>query len=71
MLSISYGIAGSLRCDDQSIASNIYIQYSFDVVTNTFATGKGPEHDRAHDINLAKDICDGESLEIPNDFTQN
>ena len=48
----------------------IYIQYSFDVVMNTFATGKGPEHDRAHDINLAKDICDGESLEIPNDFTQ-
>src|SRR5256885_127824 len=26
-----------------------------------------PWHDRAHDINLAKDICNGKRLEIPDD----
>ena len=31
------------------------------------STGKRPWYDRAHDINLAKDICDGKRLEIPED----
>ena len=34
---------------------------------NTLATGKRPWYNRAHDINLANDICDGKRLEIPDD----
>ena len=34
---------------------------------NTLATGKRPWYNRAHDISLAKDICDGKRLEIPSD----
>ena len=34
---------------------------------NTLAIGKRPWHNRAHDINLSKAICDGERLEIPED----
>jgi hypothetical protein len=33
----------------------------------TLATGKRPWYNRAHDNNLAKDICDGKRLEIPGD----
>ena len=33
----------------------------------TFATGKRPWYDKAHDINLAKDICEGKRPEIPAD----
>ncbi|POG80856.1 kinase-like domain-containing protein [Rhizophagus irregularis DAOM 181602=DAOM 197198] len=46
-----------LRGDNCNIASDIY---SFGIVMNTLATGKRPWYNRAHDINLAKDICDGE-----------
>ena len=34
---------------------------------NTLATGKRPWYNRAHDVSLAKDICDGARLEIPED----
>ncbi|EXX77319.1 hypothetical protein RirG_024860 [Rhizophagus irregularis DAOM 197198w] len=34
---------------------------------NTLATGKRPWYNRAHDTNLARDICDGKRLEIPDD----
>ena len=34
---------------------------------NTFATGKRPWYNKAHDISLAKNICDGMRLEIPED----
>ncbi|GBC32669.1 uncharacterized protein OCT59_007015 [Rhizophagus irregularis] len=60
-----------LRGDNCNIASDIY---SFGIVMNTLATGKRPWYNRAHDINLAKDICDGKRLEIPDDtpnFIQN
>jgi serine/threonine protein kinase len=53
-----------LRDGNYNTASDIY---SFGIVMNTLATGKRPWYDRAHDINLAKDICDGERLEIPED----
>ncbi|PKC67531.1 kinase-like protein [Rhizophagus irregularis] len=53
-----------LRGDNYNIASDIY---SFGIVMNTLATGKRPWYNRAHDINLAKDICDGKRLEIPDD----
>jgi len=46
------------------VASDIY---SFGIVMITFATGMRPWHDRAHDINLAKDICNRKRLEIPDD----
>jgi serine/threonine protein kinase len=53
-----------LRGENYTIASDIY---SFGIIMNTFATGKRPWYNRAHNINLAKDICDGERLEIPED----
>ena len=53
-----------LRGENYSAASDIC---SFGIIMNTFATGKRPWHNRAHDISLAKDICDGERLEIPDD----
>ena len=34
---------------------------------NNLATGKRPWYNRAHDLSLAKDICDGKKLEIPED----
>jgi hypothetical protein len=34
---------------------------------NTLATGEKPWQNRAHDINLARSICNGERLEIPED----
>ena len=42
-----------LRGKNYNTASEVY---SFGIVMNTLATGKGPWHDRAHDISLAKDI---------------
>ncbi|EXX59102.1 hypothetical protein RirG_191820 [Rhizophagus irregularis DAOM 197198w] len=48
----------------KSTASAIY---SFGIVMNTLATGKRPWYNRAHDINLAKDICNGKRLEISDD----
>ncbi|EXX73856.1 uncharacterized protein OCT59_008971 [Rhizophagus irregularis] len=53
-----------LRGEDYSTASDIY---SFGIIMNTFSTGKRPWYNRAHDINLAKSICDDERLEIPED----
>ncbi|RIA90087.1 kinase-like domain-containing protein [Glomus cerebriforme] len=53
-----------LRGEDYSTASDIY---SFGIIMNTFATGQRPWYNRAHDISLAKDICDGKRLEIPDD----
>src|SRR3954453_4756439 len=53
-----------LRGENYSTASDIY---SFGIIMNTFATGKRAWYNRAHDINLAKDICNGERLEIPED----
>src|SRR2546423_14700574 len=53
-----------LHGESYSTASDIY---SFGIVMNTLATGKRSWYNRAHDINLAKDICDGKSLEIPDD----
>ncbi|PKY22195.1 kinase-like protein, partial [Rhizophagus irregularis] len=53
-----------LRGDNYNTASDIY---SFGIVMNTLATGKRPWYNKAHDINLAKDICDGKRLEIPDD----
>ncbi|RIA92040.1 kinase-like domain-containing protein [Glomus cerebriforme] len=53
-----------LRGENYTASSDIY---SFGVIMNTFATGKKPWYDRAHDIYLAKDICDGKRLEIPED----
>src|SRR3954454_7505869 len=48
-----------LRGGNCSTSSDIY---SFGIVMNPLASGKS---NRAHDINLAKDICDGKRLEIP------
>ena len=53
-----------LRGENYSTASDIY---SFAIVMNTLATGKKPWYNRAHDINLVKDICDGKRPEIPED----
>ncbi|RIA90086.1 kinase-like domain-containing protein [Glomus cerebriforme] len=53
-----------LRGEDYNTASDIY---SFGIVMNTLATGQRPWHNRAHDISLAKDICDGKRLEITED----
>jgi serine/threonine protein kinase len=44
-----------LRGKPFSVASDIY---SFGIIMNTFTTGKRPWYNRAHDIRLAKDICD-------------
>ncbi|RIA82927.1 hypothetical protein C1645_743434 [Glomus cerebriforme] len=41
--------------------------YSFGIIMNTLATGQRPWYNRAHDISLAKDICDGKRLEFPED----
>ncbi|PKY30386.1 kinase-like protein [Rhizophagus irregularis] len=53
-----------LRGENHNTASDIY---SFGIVMNTLATGKRPWYNRAHDTNLARDICDGKRLEIPDD----
>jgi serine/threonine protein kinase len=53
-----------LRGENYTTASDIY---SFGIIMNTLANGKRPWYDRAHDINLAKDICKGKRLEIPED----
>ena len=53
-----------IRHKNYSTASDIY---SFGIIMNTLATGEKPWFNRAHDINLAKDICDGEKLKIPDD----
>ncbi|PKY44041.1 kinase-like protein [Rhizophagus irregularis] len=53
-----------LRGENYTAASDIY---SFGIIMNTFATGKRPWYNRAHDIYLARDICNGERLEIPED----
>jgi serine/threonine protein kinase len=53
-----------LRGENYTTASDIY---SFGIIMNTLATGKRPWYNRAHDINLAKDICDGLRPEIPED----
>jgi serine/threonine protein kinase len=53
-----------LRGGNYSTASDIY---SFGIVMNVLATGKRPWYNEAHDINLAKSICDGKRLEIPED----
>jgi serine/threonine protein kinase len=53
-----------VRGESYSPSSDIY---SFGIVMNTLASGKRPWYNRAHDINLAKDICDGKRLEIPDD----
>jgi len=53
-----------LRGENYSTASDIY---SFGIIMNTLVTGKRPWYNRAHDVSLAKNICDGERLEIPED----
>ncbi|GBC07329.1 hypothetical protein RclHR1_00740012 [Rhizophagus clarus] len=53
-----------LRGENYTPASDIY---SFGIIMNTLATGKRPWYNEAHDINLAKNICDGKRLEIPKD----
>ncbi|CAB4392000.1 unnamed protein product [Rhizophagus irregularis] len=53
-----------LHGENYNTASDIY---SFGVIMNILAAGKRPWYNRAHDINLAKDICNGERLEIPED----
>lgn len=53
-----------LRGENYSTASDIY---SFGIIMNTLASGQRPWYNRAHDISLAKDICDGNRLEIPED----
>src|SRR4051812_263590 len=45
-----------LRGGFYSAASDIY---SFGIIMNALATGKRPWYNEAHDINLAKNICDG------------
>ncbi|GBC03435.1 hypothetical protein RclHR1_05120005 [Rhizophagus clarus] len=52
-----------LRGEDYTTASDIY---SFGVIMNILVTRKRPWYNRAHNINLAKDICDDKRLEIPN-----
>ncbi|GBC03437.1 hypothetical protein RclHR1_05120007 [Rhizophagus clarus] len=53
-----------LRGKSHSAASDMYL---LGIIMNILATGKSPWYNRAHDISLAKDICDGERLEIPED----
>ncbi|PKY22983.1 kinase-like protein, partial [Rhizophagus irregularis] len=53
-----------LRGGNYNTASDIY---SFGIIMNILATGKRPWHSEAHDISLAKNICDGKRLEIPDD----
>ncbi|CAB5198480.1 unnamed protein product [Rhizophagus irregularis] len=53
-----------LRGESYSTASDIY---SFGIIMYTLATGERPWYNEAHDINLAKNICDGKRLEIPED----
>ncbi|RGB42407.1 kinase-like domain-containing protein [Rhizophagus diaphanus] len=62
---LSYIAPEVLRGEDYyTPASGIYL---FDIIMNTLATGKRPWYDKAHDINLAENICDGKRLEIPGD----
>ncbi|PKY38843.1 kinase-like protein, partial [Rhizophagus irregularis] len=53
-----------LRGENYNTASDIY---SFGIIMNILATGKRPWYNEAHDIILAKNICDGKRLEIPDD----
>ncbi|PKY38849.1 kinase-like protein [Rhizophagus irregularis] len=53
-----------LRGEDYTPASDVY---SFGIIMYTLAAGKRPWYDRAHDHYLAKSICDGERLKIPDD----
>ncbi|CAB5301077.1 unnamed protein product [Rhizophagus irregularis] len=53
-----------LRGESYSTASDIY---SFGIIMYTLATGERPWYNEAHDINLAKNICDSKRLEIPED----
>jgi serine/threonine protein kinase len=53
-----------LRGENYTTASDIY---SFGIVMNTLVSGKRPWYYRAHDASLAKDICNGKRLEIPED----
>jgi serine/threonine protein kinase len=53
-----------LRGKNHSTASDIY---SFGIIMNILTTGKRPWYNSAHDINLAKDICNGKRLEISDD----
>ncbi|GBB95365.1 hypothetical protein RclHR1_25190002 [Rhizophagus clarus] len=53
-----------LRGKNYTAASDIY---SFGIIMYTLATGKKPWYNRAHNIGLAKNICDGERLKIPED----
>ncbi len=61
---LPYIVPEVLRGENYSTASDIY---SFGIIMNTLASGQRPWYDRAHDIILAKDICDGKRLEIPED----
>ncbi|POG72508.1 kinase-like domain-containing protein, partial [Rhizophagus irregularis DAOM 181602=DAOM 197198] len=45
-----------LRGKNYSTASDIF---SFGINMNTLATGQRPWYNRAHDYNLAKDVCNG------------
>ena len=56
-----------LRGENYSTASDIY---SFGIIMNVLATRKRPWYSRAHDISLAKDICDGKRLKIPDDTSK-
>ena len=53
-----------LRGERPTASSDIY---SFGIIMNTFASGLRPWYYRAHDTNLARDICNGERPEIPED----
>jgi serine/threonine protein kinase len=50
-----------LRGKNYSATSDIY---SFGIIMNTISTGRRPWYHKAHDVNLAKDICDGKRLDI-------
>ena len=53
-----------MRGENYTTSSDIY---SFGIIMNTLASGQRPWYNRAHDYNLAKDICDGKRLTIPED----
>ncbi|CAB5198479.1 unnamed protein product [Rhizophagus irregularis] len=56
-----------LRGENYTPASDIY---SFGIIMNTLATEKRPCYNRAHDYNLAKDICNGLRPAIPDDIPE-
>src|SRR6266496_5525530 len=61
---LPYVVLEVLCGENHSTTSDIY---SFGIIMNVLVTGKKPWYDRAHDISLAKDICDGKRLKIPED----